>query len=134
LVHGPHAPRSSTPDRVPGSLRRTTTVDSFRPDGFGAHVHMIGRARDLFTDREGRAHVVATAGVDARAESMDRNLVSIDSDPVEPALRQLVGAMVGPGFRRRVDEAVPDRRDTGDLLYLLLDDMPGAALVAGTRA
>ena len=47
---------------------------------------------------------------------------------------QLVGCPVGPGFRSRVNEACPGEREAGTLLHLLLDDLPGAALVSGYSA
>jgi hypothetical protein len=43
----------------------------------------------------------------------------------------LLGVLVGPGFRGQVDVAVPEEREAGTLLYLLLDDLPGAILVSG---
>jgi hypothetical protein len=42
-----------------------------------------------------------------------------------------VGATVGPGFRSRVNDLAADGCDDGSLLYLLLDDLPGATLVSG---
>jgi hypothetical protein len=47
------------------------------------------------------------------------------------ASEALVGAVVGPGFRGRVADAGPDGPGVGSLLHLLLDDLPGAALVSG---
>jgi hypothetical protein len=41
---------------------------------------------------------------------------------------------VGPGFRSRANEACPGEREGGTLLHLLLDDLPGAALVSGYSA
>jgi hypothetical protein len=42
-----------------------------------------------------------------------------------------VGASVSSGFRAAMVGLVPDERDAATLLHLLLDDLPGAALVSG---
>ena len=66
-----------------------------------------------------------------RLQARSHDLLAIDTEPAAPALQELLGAIVGPGFRAKADLVVPERRDRGDLLYLLLDDLPGATLVAG---
>jgi hypothetical protein len=63
--------------------------------------------------------------VDIRADG-----AGADADSL-PDLRPLVGASVGSGFRRLLDQALPAERDHGSLLYLLLDDLVGAVLVSG---
>jgi hypothetical protein len=75
--------------------------------------------------------VLATATIEARVDGESRRLLEIRASSGEAELQRLLGAVVGPGFRSRVDETVPDERDAHSLLYLLLDDMPGAALVSG---
>jgi hypothetical protein len=130
-VSGPQEPLEPAPPRPRGSVRRTSTIDTFRPHGFDAEADVIGRARDLLTADDGTAQVVGTAELTARLKARSHDLLDIDTDPPAPALQELLGAMVGPGFRAKVDRVVPERRDRGDLLYLLLDDLPGATLVAG---
>lgn len=74
-----------------------------------------------------------------RLDARSHALTDIDVDTVDPAdgtpevpdLRSLLGATVGRGFRRRVDEVVPAERDRGSLLHLMLDDLVGAVLVSG---
>ena len=92
---------------------------------------MQGRARDLVTVANGRAIEVGTARIDAEVEGLTRELRSLTTVPEVPTLQGLLGAVVGPGFRARVDELVPEERDERSLLYLLLDDLPGAGLVSG---
>ena len=46
-------------------------------------------------------------------------------------LSQLRGALVGPGFRAKVDVLVPYSDRGAAPLLMLLDDVPGAALVSG---
>src|SRR5262245_41163585 len=130
-VSGPHNPVEPAPRRRPGSVRRTSTIDTFRPHGFDAEADVIGRARDLLTTTDSDARVLGTATLTARLQARSHDLLAIDTDPPSPALQELLGAIVGPGFRAKVDLVVPERRDRGDLLYLLLDDLPGATLVAG---
>ena len=127
---GPHAPNPSTPARLSGSVRRTSSIDTTRPHGLEADAVMDGRARDLITRRDGSAMVAGQATLWARVDGLTRVLNEVRADPRRAALDALVGAMVGPGFRGRAD-ALVDEADRGTPLYLLLDDLPGAALVSG---
>ena len=61
----------------------------------------------------------------------NRELIAIESDPFEPRLTQLLGSYVGPGFRARMSELLPDHVARQSLLHALLDDLPGATLVSG---
>lgn len=130
-VRGPHDPVLPAPPRQPGSIRRTSTIDTNRPDGLTGPSVVSASARDLCTAVDGTTAVLGEASVHARLSSPDHRLLEIHARPDEPALGDLVGRVVGPGFRARVDACVPHLRDTGALLYLLLDDLPGATLVSG---
>jgi Protein of unknown function (DUF2889) len=127
---GPQDAVTATTSRRAGSVRRTTNIDSLRPDGLHGDVVVDARARDLRTNRDGTCELVGTASLQARI-SPTRELLSLATSPDVPALRGLLGASVGPGFRSRVNEAVTDGCEDGTLLYLLLDDLPGATLVSG---
>ena len=59
--HGIHAPTSGTPERAPGSVRRTETMDMVRPDGLLGPLVLTGRARDMRTGLDGVAAVLATS-------------------------------------------------------------------------
>jgi hypothetical protein len=128
---GPHDPHTPAPARPRASLRRTTTIDTHRPEGILGPPVIEARARDLWTAADGSAVVVDRAHIAADLDGRGHQLARIVSDPDVPGLQSLLGAVVGPGFRGKVDRAVPELRDTGALTYLLLDDMPGATLVAG---
>ncbi len=130
-IIGPHRPQSSVPVRAPSSIRRTSTIDTFRPDGFDGEAVVAAHARDLVTDASGAIAAQSRAHIDARLEARVHTLLAIDTAPGEPGAQALVGTMVGPGFRAKVDLALPHLTDSGALLYLLLDDLPGATLVAG---
>jgi DUF2889 family protein len=129
---GIHAPTASTPARAPGSLRRTATTDMLRPDGLRGDLVLIGRARDLFTDARGEARVLGESGYQARVGlDFQREVREIRTEPDRGAAQRLVGARASSGFRGAVDAALPAERDAHSLLYLLLDDLPVAALVSG---
>lgn len=129
---GIQQPRSGTPLRLPGSIRRTSTVDMLRPDGLRGPVVVDARARDLITGPDGVAGdeelTTLRAEIDVAA---GRLLRRIDADPPEPGLQELTGAVVGPGFRGKVAGAVAGHRAAATRLHLLLDDLPVANLVSG---
>jgi hypothetical protein len=130
--HGVHAPATSTPARAPCSLRRTATTDLLRPDGLLGELVLVGRARDLWTDAASAAHALGDASYEARVGFVaNRTITAIDSEPERTALQRVVGTRAAGGFRAALDEALPDERDAHSLLYLLLDDLPVAALVSG---
>ena len=125
---GPQDPMAPTPPRPPGSIRRTSSIDTVRPDGLAGRLIMTARARDLVTtDRDtvlDEVHVTfdldpngVVRGVDTRSANSD--------------LRDLVGLSVGPGFRANALAAHPELAETEPLLNLVVDDLPGAALVSG---
>jgi hypothetical protein len=131
-LHGPHDPTTSTPPRRPGSLRRTTTHDSLRPDGLLGAVHLVARGRDLQTGAGGDARVVSSASLDVRIDFVNaRTVTAITSDPPAAELEALVGTAASSGFRRAVEVAMPDARLTHSLRFQLLDDLPTAVLVGG---
>jgi hypothetical protein len=131
---GPSDPVPATIDRGPGSVRRTSSIDTARPDGFRGDLVMTARARDLRTAPDATPVVIDQVDLSLRVDGSSRQVLSITSSPALPGLDQLVGCVVGPGFRSRVNEACPGEREHGTLLHLLLDDLPGAALVSGYAA
>ena len=128
---GPHDPLPTTPTRMPGSIRRTSTLDFRRPQGIEGPVRLDARARDLLTLADGSAEVLTTATLSGTIDWSTRTLVDVESDPVTPALADLVGGSVASGFRARLAVAVPEHVAARTLLHLLLDDLPGAELVSG---
>lgn len=127
--HGTHDPTRGTPARRPGSVRRTTTTDSLRPDGFRG-LTLTGRGRDLLTRHDGSAVVLAVAMTDAVIEYADGPVVrAVRTEPSAEGLDALVGRTASTGFRAVIDEAVSLR--PGSLGYLLLDEIPACTLVSG---
>jgi hypothetical protein len=127
---GPQRPAHETPDRTPGSIRRTSSIDVVRIDDATGPVRIDARGRDLATDAHGAVRVVARRAISASlAPTLE--LASIESEPAEPALQLLLGRTVGAGFRTAAADALPGARRAADLMYLLLDDLPVATLVSG---
>lgn len=129
---GPHHPVTSTPSRQVGWIRRTSSIDTHRPDGLtGGHATIDARARDLFTGPDGAAMVIESVGLLAVVQQPSLVLMSIDAGPASHELEALIGARVAGGFRARVTEASTGENGPQSLRYLLLDDLPGAMLVSG---
>jgi hypothetical protein len=120
----------AAPARIPGSVRRTSSIDTSWPDGPNGNTRLIGRARDIVTPRAGGKPIVcAEDSFDARLRQ-DRTIASIATDPARVDLSRLIGRGGGGGYRRALDEIVPEERRNGTPLYLLLDDLAGASLVS----
>ncbi len=107
---GPHDPILVTTARRAGSVRRTTNIDTTRPDGLRADARVDGRARDVRTNPDGTAEVVGEARL-AAVVSPQQKLLSMTTSPDLPGLQQLLGASVGSGFRARVNEVVRESAD-----------------------
>ncbi len=125
------SPATSTPRRAPDSIRRTSHIDMIRTgettqDG----VRLVGTARDTSTDADGKGTILGESHVQAEV-GRDRRLESIAITPEGPDLTALLERPVASGFRAVVDETVPDERALQTPLYLLLDDLPVAALISG---
>lgn len=126
-ISAPHAPIGPSPLRRPGSIRRTTTIDTHWPDGYGMPMAMEGRARDLLSLADGTCAVVAAGGFSVLA-SVQREIMTIQVDPQLSAAQYLVGVRAGGASRRTLAAVLGEFEGTP--LYQLLDDFPGASLVA----
>ena len=107
-------------------MRRTSHIDiAFVGDG----LELRGAARDLLTDEAGVARVTGAASVVASLDAA-RTLTQLDTTPSVDATA-LHGLPVASGFRAAVDRLLPDERTASTPLYLLLDELPVAALISG---
>lgn len=129
-LHGVHEPTQGTPRRLPGSVRRTSSIDMTRDPGSIDPVYLSGRARDLRTAREGTTTEVGRARLDVTVEMIARVVQHLEVEPTV-ANMHLVGAPAMSGFRAAVDKTAPDLRPRRDLRYTLLDDVPVATLISG---
>jgi Protein of unknown function (DUF2889) len=100
------------------------------PDGYGAQLRVDGRSRDLLTPLEGDPTILAEDALSVGVGA-ERTIEDIDSERRRPGVDRLVGAQGAGRLRAVIDDAVPDERDAGTPLYLLLDDLAGATLIAG---
>ena len=125
----PKGPAVAAPGRRPGSVRRTSTIDSVWPEGMEANRTVVGRSRDLFTPLDGGEPTVLAEDSLIATIAPDRGIVAMQTQPPRPAVQALVGAQGGTGSRSRVVATVPDEVAAGTPLYLLLDDLSGATLV-----
>lgn len=127
---GPADPLAGSPERRIGSARRTTSIDTSRPNGPQEDSVVDARARDLVTGPSGEPRYQCDQSIRA-VIAPNRELVAMESEPPEPRLHQLLGSYVGSGFRARMSETLPDHVARQSLLHALLDDLPGATLVGG---
>ncbi|WP_245620685.1 DUF2889 domain-containing protein [Cryptosporangium arvum] len=102
-----------------------------RPDGLPGAVVVDARARDLRTDPDGNP-VAAETHLSAEIDYHGGwRLTALCADPPDGRLTELLGASVAAGFRRRVQEVLPEQYADASRLHLLLDDFPVATLVSG---
>jgi Protein of unknown function (DUF2889) len=120
-------PSTSTVDRRPRSVRRTSHMDVGFLDNGG--LTLIGASRDLRSSITGEGVVLGAARVRAvigPTRLLEELQVSPDTDTAK-----LLGVTVSGGFRSVVDETVPEHREEHSPLYLLLDELPVVALISG---
>lgn len=126
----PSDPMGVSPLRRPGSVRRTSSIDVTWPDGREGVAVIYADARDIARPTGGgEPLLLAQDHADVRAEH--RVIISVESTPPREGLTQLAGARAGGHLRAAIDDALPAERAAGTPLYLLLDDLAGATLVAG---
>jgi Protein of unknown function (DUF2889) len=116
---------------MPGSVRRTSSIDVSWPQGRAGNLRMVGRARDILTPAAGAAPTLCAEDWFEAELQPDRSIVAIQSQPPRPALSRLIGQRGGGGLRKVLEEVVPEERREATPLYLILDDISGASLVAG---
>lgn len=126
----PRATANPAPVRPAGSIRRTTSIDVSWPDGVEGQRLVIGGARDLWTPADGSApRVLAQGRYEARLTE-DKTITAITTEPDHPGTPHLVGARAGGHLRKLLQEVMPDLVASAHPLYLVLDDLSGAALVS----
>jgi hypothetical protein len=97
----------------------------------GPVVH-VARGRDLRTEPDGSATTLDEVRVDAEVDYVGGSIITaISIAPHHDVVSQLVGTRASSGFRQLIDQALPDERSRGSLLFQLLDEMPVALLVSG---
>lgn len=119
------------PARRPGSVRRTSSLQSrWRKDEHKIY-RLEGRARDMATDKDGQARIVAHDSISAQVGS-DRRLLSITGGRREATLAGFAGLLTGGEVRKAMAREMADEMEGRTCLFRLLDDLAGAALMALT--
>ncbi|MFC3173965.1 DUF2889 domain-containing protein [Novosphingobium bradum] len=93
-------------------------------------MHMVGRARDLLTLADPAIPAVLAEGGFEATVTPDRQILALETEPARPGTAALVGSRAGSQLRGAIAEALPEDLRGGTPLYLLLDDVAGASLVA----
>lgn len=125
----PSQPIGVSPQRRPNSVRRTMTLEATWPNSKAEPTVITGRCRDVWTSDPVRPPKVLADDA-LRAVAEDRKILSLSATPARSGLSALEGARPGCKFRSILNEAMPDERDTGTPLYLMLDDLAGTTLVS----
>ena len=117
------------PPRRPDSVRRTSSIQSLWDDGNYKTCHMVGRATDIETDRDGRPRIIAEDGIEAEARP-DRRLMSITGSRHREILARFAGLSAGGDLRNAMAKDLADDVADRSCLFRLLDDLAGAALMS----
>lgn len=123
VVEPPRSPSKGTPPLEPGAVRRTTHLEMRWVDG---SLVITGAARDVLGS-SGHRDMLQSASVSAEV-GPGKSLQRLELHPDHDGLEMLLGSTVASGFRAQVREKCPDLSGTPS--GLLLDDLPGAVLIA----
>ena len=102
----------------------------FWPDGLGTDLHLQGSARDLLTPEQDEPVVLSASELYA-VTGRERDIRRIEAEPAPAGLQRLVGCRAGGNLRSSLAQELPEEMAQGTALYLLLDDLAGATLIAG---
>jgi hypothetical protein len=125
----PRVSKGPAPVMRAGTIRRTTSLDVTWLQQSGGPMLVAGRARDITRNTIDVGQVLAEDSFEAEVAS-DRTVTSIMSEPPRDPILALVGERIGSGFRRTLRNSFAGRADESAPLLQVLDDIPGAALVA----
>jgi hypothetical protein len=129
--HPGGTPLAAAPPRRRGSVRRTTTHDSNRPEGLDGPVAHVATGRDLLTDAAGIAVALDQARLIATVDYNRAAIVEMVAEPADPALDGLAGRSAYSGFRKSVEELLPGELDGHGIRAQLFDDFPAAVMGNG---
>lgn len=124
-------PMGHAPARRPASIRRTTSIDVTWPDGRHGTMRFDSRGRDLLTGAVLSDTRVVAADSYVASIGRDRTLLALDATPERAFAAPLIGCRGGGHLRAALKQALPADAKASTPLYLLLDDVSGASLIAG---
>ena len=90
LAPAPKNPAGPTPLRRPGSIRRTSTISTAWPQGYGQPMLMTGQARDLLTPADGSAPRITATGEFEILANQRREILSVSVQPDHTEVSHLV--------------------------------------------
>src|SRR5882757_1689190 len=130
LEQAPAEPAGPAPLRRPCSIRRTSSIDTDWPEGFGTPMRLRGHARDLVTPQEvDRPQVIANDELEILA-SVRREVLAIRLSRGDDRAQALLALDRGGSLRKSTAAVFPEEIREATPLHLLLDDYAGASLVA----
>ncbi len=116
---------------MPGSIRRTTTVDISFPHGIGGSVTADVRGQDVRTTTAGEPNVVDTFGATFTIDPDTAHVAAVEVARANDSLDGLVGLPMRAGFARRLIELLPVDSASRSLCYSAIENVGGAHLVSG---
>jgi len=131
MIKAPANPSGHSPLRPAGSIRRTTTIDTMWPDGYGQPMAMTGTGRDYLTPLDGAPGQELALDQFRLMSSSMREILAVEVEPHRANIDRLIGCRAGRQSRTVLAELLADEREAGTPLFQLLDDFAGASLVAG---
>lgn len=117
------------PARRPGSIRRTSSLQSLWSPGEAEHFRIVGRARDLVTVPDGHLLVIGEDHIDVEIDGHGR-IAAIGGSPSSERLRQFTGLRAGGDLRKAVARDMPEEERAETRLHRLLDDLAGAVFMS----
>lgn len=123
-------PAVGSPPRLPGSVRRSSSLDLTRPWGPEGPLVVTGRGRDLATGFDGSAAVVGN-GLLSATVAKDATISAVNFHPDGDRASRLAGRKVAAGYRTAVWRELRDHYDAGTVLHQLLDELPVGLIIAG---
>ncbi len=130
-VPGPHRAVVETPEPAPGSVRRTTSIDMTRPEGFGGPLVADIRGRDLRRHADGELDTIDEIELWVRIDFGAWEILGIGGASATDEVAALEGTSLRRGYGAAVVAALPAEADARTLLYSALEDLNGANLVSG---
>ncbi|MCC7274524.1 MAG: DUF2889 domain-containing protein [Alphaproteobacteria bacterium] len=123
-------PMGHAPLRRLHSVRRTTSIDVTWPDGRDGAMHFDSRGRDIRTGAAAEDVTVVQADSYTASIGRDRALLTLEVSPGRAFAATLIGCRGGGHLRAALKKALPEDAARSTPLYLLLDDVSGASLIA----
>jgi hypothetical protein len=110
-------------------VRRTSSIDTQWPEGYGTPTSVAGRARDYVTLEAGKPGIVAGEDWLRIRATPRREILAIEACRSNEAAQGFVGLRGGGHLREGISRLLPEEREGLTPLHLLLDDFSGASLV-----